>query len=93
MDPAWQLAMKVEIDALHKTHTWVLVLWPPGVNLVNCKWVFKLKQHSDGSIEKHKALLVARGFTQYHGIDYHDTFHLVVKLSTVCLVLALVIFG
>jgi hypothetical protein len=64
---------------------------PPGVNLVSCKWIFKTKHHPHGSIDKHKACLVARGFSQQHGIDYGDTFSPVVKSATVRLVLSLAV--
>ena len=56
--------MKEELDALSKNHTWDLVTLPPGKSVVGCKWIYKIKTHSDGSIEHYKARLVAKGFTQ-----------------------------
>uniref|UniRef100_A0A8R7QI62 Reverse transcriptase Ty1/copia-type domain-containing protein n=1 Tax=Triticum urartu TaxID=4572 RepID=A0A8R7QI62_TRIUA len=90
-EPAWRAAMSEEFAALRHTNTWVLVPRPPGVNIVSCKWIFKTKHRSDGSVDKHKAHLVARGFTQHHGIDYGDTFSPVVKPATVRLVLSLAV--
>ncbi|KAK1601131.1 hypothetical protein QYE76_007892 [Lolium multiflorum] len=90
-ETAWRAAMAEEVAALHHTRTWVLVPRPPGVNVVGCKWIFKTKHRPDGSIDKHKARLVARGFTQRHGIDYGDTFSPVVKPATVRLVLSLAV--
>jgi hypothetical protein len=78
-EPAWRTAMEEEFDALQRNQIWQLVPRPLGTNIVGSKWVFKTKFRSDGSIDKHKAWLVARGFTQQHGIDYHDTFSPVVK--------------
>lgn len=61
--PQWHATMQEEIDALHSNKMWVLVPRPPGVNIVGSKWIFRTKFHSDGSIERHKARLVAQGFT------------------------------
>ena len=56
--------MDEEFSALQRQKTWSLVLAPPSVNLVGCKWVYKLKLHSDGSIACSKARLVVKGFHQ-----------------------------
>jgi hypothetical protein len=87
--PVWFHAMQEEIDALHHQHTWSLVHLPPNKNLVGCKWVFKLKKNSDGTVARHKARLVANGFSQEPGLDYGETFSPVVKPTTMRLVLAL----
>jgi hypothetical protein len=60
-----------------------LVPRPPDVNIIGSKWIFKTKYRPDGSIDKHKARLFARGFPQQHEIDYGDTFSPVVKPATV----------
>jgi hypothetical protein len=61
-----------------------------GRKLVICKWVYKTKYASDGSVERHKAQLVAKGFSQVEGIDYNETFNLVAKMNSIFLVLDLV---
>ena len=59
--------MDTEMNALLKNKTWSLVLYHPTINLVGCKWVFKLIHKSDGSVDRYKARLVAKGFHQQPG--------------------------
>ncbi|CAM8929156.1 unnamed protein product [Rhodiola kirilowii] len=87
-DKLWQEAMQKEISALEQNQTWALTTLPNDKQAVDCKWVFKIKHNSDGTVERYKARLVAKGFTQVEGIDYHDTFAPVVKMTTVRCVLA-----
>ena len=60
-NPLWQQAIFEKLQALEKGQTWELVALPLGKIAVGCKWVYKIR--SDGSIERYKAHLVARGFT------------------------------
>ena len=53
---------------------WDLVPLPEGVKPIGCKWIFKTKRDSKGDVERYKACLVAKGYTQKEGIDYKETF-------------------
>ncbi|KAG6393039.1 hypothetical protein SASPL_147269 [Salvia splendens] len=89
--PVWRCAMTEEFLALLKNKTWILTYLPPGKNLIGCTWVFHLKKHADGSIARHKASLVAQGFSQEAGLDFLETFSPVVKPNTIRLILSIAV--
>lgn len=72
-----------------KNHIWDLVPIPKGCKWVRCEWVYKNKYAAHGSLDKHKPLLVAKGFSQVEGIDYSETFSLVTKTYSFCLMLSI----
>ena len=79
--------MKEEFSSLQKNNTWEQVDLPPGRKLVQCKWVFKTMFAADGSPLKYKEILVAKGYSQLHGIDYNETFAPVAKMDSIRLAL------
>jgi hypothetical protein len=85
--------MNEEFAALMKNGTWDKDLVPsqPSRNLVDCKWIFKVKCHSDGSVECYKARLVVKGFSQRYGLDYAETFNPVFNPTTVRLILSIAV--
>ncbi|CAJ2637099.1 unnamed protein product [Trifolium pratense] len=85
----WKQAMEEELCAIEKNQTWQLVKLPTGKKAIAVKWVFKLKLNPDGSVAKHKARLVARGFLQREGLDYSEVFSPVARIETVRLVVAI----
>jgi hypothetical protein len=82
-DPKWREAMIEELEALKKNKTWVLTKLPAEKKAVSCKWIYTVKQNPEGKVERYKARLVARGFSQTYGIDYDETFAPVAKMNTV----------
>lgn len=72
--PAWQAAILQEFHALKANNTWEIVPLPPGKRAIPSKWVYKIKQHADGSIERYKARLVIRGDSKKEGVDYNRLF-------------------
>lgn len=89
-DTKWKKAMTIEYTALMHNNTWVLVSYvPDNILVVGNKWVFKKKYKADGLVERLKARLVAKGFHQTYGIYFFETFGLVVKPTTIRVVLTL----
>ncbi len=84
----WEIAMQEEYDFLVVNNTWSLVPLPKGRKPISCKWVFKIKHGVNGEVERYKARLVARGFTQTFGVDYDETFAPVAKVVSIRCILA-----
>jgi len=82
LDPNCQKAMEEEFSALQINQTWTLTSLPAGQKPIGCKWVYKIKYNLDGSIDRYKAHLVAKGYNQIEGVDYSETFSPTSKLTT-----------
>ena len=81
--------MILEYSALMKNKTWVLIDYPRGVKPIGCKWVYRIKYKADGSIDKYKERLVAKGYSQQEGIDYNEMFAPTAKWNTIRVIMAL----
>lgn len=77
----WMAAIQEEMAPLLLNKTWDLTSLPSGKKVVGCKWVFTVKYKPDGSVERLKAIFVAKGYSQTYGVDYHETFSPVAKLK------------
>ena len=64
-------------------NTWVLTDLPEGCKPLGCKWILKKKLKADGTIEKYKVCLVAKGFRQTEGFDLFDTYSPVTRITSI----------
>ena len=81
--------MQEEYNSLLENQTSDLVPLLSGRKLVRCIWVYRTKSTMDGQISRHKSSFVSKGFQQVHGIDYDETFALVVKMDSIRLALSI----
>ena len=85
----WQNAKQTKLQALEENHTWDIVPCPPTVKPIRSKWVFSVKLHFDGSLDRYKARLVALDNKQEYEVDYEETFAPIAKMTTVRTILAI----
>jgi hypothetical protein len=88
-DPTWVDAMVEEYDSIFKNNVWEIVPRPIDKSMVGSRWIYKVKQAVDGSVEKYKARFVAWGFSQIKGIGYGETFAPIARYSSIRSILAL----
>jgi hypothetical protein len=84
----WADAMIEEYQSIINNDVWEIVPRPKSKDVVSSKWLFKIKHATDGSIEKYKAIFVARGFSQKEGIDYEETFTPVARYTSIKTIIA-----
>ncbi|XP_050909720.1 uncharacterized mitochondrial protein AtMg00820-like [Lathyrus oleraceus] len=87
----WLKIMNEELEAIEKNNTWELTQLPKNKKAISVRWVYKLKLKSDGSIGKHKAMLVARKFLHKFGLDYIEVFAPVARHETIRLMIVIAV--
>ena len=87
----WQSAMDEEMQALIENNTCSLVPRVEEKQPIGCKWIYKIKRNVYGSIARYKARIVAKGYAKKYGIDYEETFSLVVKNTTIRVLITLAV--
>ena len=87
--PTWVDAMVEEYESMIRNSAWEVVPRPMRKSVVGSRWIYKVKQASNGSEEKYKAIFLALGFSQVEAIDYEDNFAPVSRYSSIRFILAL----
>jgi Reverse transcriptase (RNA-dependent DNA polymerase) len=85
----WEAAIAEELGSLASNDVWTLVERPKSVNIISSRWVFKVKRLPNGQINRYKARVVARGFSQQYGVDYYETFAPVIRMESLRILLAI----
>jgi hypothetical protein len=85
----WKEAIKSEMNSIMYNGTWEVVERPYGCKPIGSKWVFKKKLRHDGTIERYKARLVIKVYSQKEGEDFFDTYSPMARLTTIHVLLSL----
>ena len=85
----WMDAMENEMKSIEQHETWDLVPLPKDKKAIGSRWLFKIKRNADGSVNKYKARLCAKGYTQRLGVDFNETFAPVAKMTSIRVMLAI----
>jgi hypothetical protein len=86
--PVWRDVIMEDYQSIMKNDVWDIVLRPEGKSVVTSKWIYKIKHIVDGSIERHKMIFVARGFSHVEGIDYEETFAHVARYTSIWMIIS-----
>ena len=81
--------MLEEYDPILSINIWEVVPKPQGKSVVTSKWIYKVKFSAEGSVEKCKAIFVARGFSEKEGIDYDETFAPIARYNSIRVIISL----
>jgi Reverse transcriptase (RNA-dependent DNA polymerase) len=87
-DPEWKAVMDKEMKTIENNETWEMTDLPKGHKPIGVKWVYKKKMTPQGTIERHKARLVVKGYRQKAGIDYNEVFALVARMEIIRLLIS-----
>ena len=87
----WKDAKEKEIRSIKANEVWELVELPKGKKTIGCKWVYKRKVDVNGSVERYKAHLVAKGYSQQYELDYNENFSPVTRFESLQRLLALAV--
>ncbi|KAK4400755.1 Retrovirus-related Pol polyprotein from transposon TNT 1-94 [Sesamum angolense] len=87
--PFWKEAINSEVESIMQNHTRELVDLPPSSKALGCKWILKRKYNADGSIDKYKTRLVAKGFKQKESLDFFDAYSLVTRITSIRVLIAI----
>jgi hypothetical protein len=86
----WKDAMTKEHQSIMKNDVWKIVPRPKEKSVVTSKWVYKIKNVVDESVDKYKARFVARGFSEKKGEDYDETFTHVARYTSIRAIMSIV---
>ncbi|GJZ39746.1 retrovirus-related pol polyprotein from transposon TNT 1-94 [Tanacetum coccineum] len=88
-EESWKKAMEDEIQVIEKNNTWELTDRPSDKDVIGVKWVYKVKSNAYGFVQRNKARLVVKGYSQQPRIDYDETFAPVARMDTVRAIISL----